>query len=235
MRLDPVQQPLYSIPKEYLMKKAAFGLAAAGLLVLILASTGNAQKQKKPPSSPGMPEVIYVTDFLIELGDITEQRHLLRRPIRRQESPEAKAGKLVELLSTSLVTELRNKSVPVVRLYPGQTTPAKGWLVKGQFLEVDEGNRLQRTMVGFGAGATDMQIEVAVVDLASGSHEPFLVFGTDSKSGKGPGAVVMFNPYVAAAKFVLSKRASEKDVRKTARQISDVLVKYMTESNQRPK
>jgi hypothetical protein len=102
--------------------------------------------------------------------------------------------------------------------------------VEGEFLEADEGNRLRRAAVGFGAGATNMQVEVAVIDLSSGSKDPFVVFGTDSQSGRGPGAVVFFNPYVAAAKFVLSKRAPEKDVSKTARQIADALAECIQQS-----
>lgn len=152
-----------------------------------------------------------------------------------QEDPAAKAAKLVELLSGTIVGELQKKSIPARRLYQGQNVPERGWLVNGQFLEVDEGNRMRRAMVGFGAGATDMQIEVAVTDLGSGRKEPFLLFGTESNTGKAPGAVLMMNPYVAAAKFVLSKKASEKDVKKTGRQIAAVLVKYIEESKPRPK
>lgn len=208
------------------MRRMLICLAAAGLCIFFFAAPARAQTAPKPAPPAGVPEIVCVTDFELDAGDITRQERLIRRP-RMQEDPRAQAGKLVELLATSLVSELKSRSVPVMRLYPGAGAPERGWLVKGQFMEVDEGNRLRRAMIGFGAGATDMQIEVAVVNLASGSKEPFLIFGTDSKTGKGPGAVVAMNPYVAAAKFVMSKRASEKDVRKTARQIADVLVKSM--------
>jgi hypothetical protein len=213
------------------MRRSLIGcIVLTGLLVFTLAGPVKAQKQGKAdkPASPSrMPEVVYVTNFEIDTDNATQENRLLRRPRVMQEDPGAKAAKMVELLSKSLTSELQKKSIPAKMLYQGQSPPDKGWLIKGQFLEVDEGNRMRRAMVGFGAGATDMQVEVAVVDLGSGTKEPLIVFGTDSKSGKGPGAVVMMNPYAAAAKFVLSKRASEKDVRKTARQIADVIKNYM--------
>ncbi|MHC1729532.1 MAG: DUF4410 domain-containing protein [Syntrophobacteraceae bacterium] len=203
------------------MKKMFVCTAAAIALSVLFAGHGNARQA----SQPTKPAIIYVTDFEIDTGSITPERKLINRPrLRQQDDPGAKAAKLVELLSTSLANELRNKSVPAKRLYQGQNAPDKGWLVKGQFLEVDEGNRMRRAMVGFGAGGTEMQIEVSVIDLSSERKEPFLIFGTDSKTGKGPGAVVMMNPYVAAAKFVMSKKATERDVKKTARQIAGVLV-----------
>jgi hypothetical protein len=184
----------------------------------------------EPPSSAGMGQILYVTNFEIDTDSVAQDNRILKRPGIMQEDPAAKAAKLVELLSESLAGELQKKSIPAERLLPGQIVPDKGWLIKGQFLEVDQGNCMRRAMIGFGAGSTDMQVEVAVIDLGSGQKEPFLVFGTDSKSGKGPGAVITKNPYVLAAKFVLSKKASEKDVRKTARQIAGVLVKYMEDS-----
>ena len=41
-----------------------------------------------------------------------------------------------------------------------------------------------------------------------------------------PGAVVTMNPYVAAAKFVLQKNATERDIRRTAEQIVEEILKY---------
>jgi hypothetical protein len=221
------------------MKRVLIGsIIVLGLLVFAFVAPVKAQKESKAdrPSAPSrMPAMIYVTDFEIDTSDVTQDRRLLPRPRVLQQDTGAKAGKLVEMLSSSLTRELQNKSIPAEKLYPGQTVPDKGWLIKGQFLEVGEGNRLRRAMIGFGAGATDMQVEVAVIDLGSGQNEPFMVFGTDSKSGRGPGAIVMMNPYAAAAKFVLSKRASDKDVRKTARGIADVIRKYIEDNGVRPK
>jgi hypothetical protein len=43
---------------------------------------------------------------------------------------------------------------------------------------------------------------------------------------KLPGAVVTMNPYVAAAKFVMEKNASERDIQKTADQIVGEMLSY---------
>ncbi|MGA2403627.1 MAG: DUF4410 domain-containing protein [Syntrophobacteraceae bacterium] len=218
------------------MKKTLIGFSALAAALFLLIAQGRTQTINKadgPSSRPEKPQVIYVTDFAIDTSDITQDRRLLNRPGRMQEDPEAKAQRLVELLSDSLTGELQSRSIPAKRLQQGQSIPNRGWLVQGQFLEAGEGNRVKRAMVGFGAGATDMQIEVSVIDLGSKSSEPFIVFGTESKSGRGPGAVVMWNPYAAAAKFVLSKRAPERDVRKTALQIADVLAKLVEEGGTR--
>lgn len=186
-----------------------------------------------------LPEMIWVTDFAIDTeavkedsgpmggGPLKGSRVQRLNPLHHQESPEATARNLVERLAEGLVQDLQNSQLPTRRLSHGEPQPGKGWLINGRFLEVDEGNRLRRAVIGFGSGATEMQIEVEVTDLSSQPGSPFLVLGSTTGTGKAPGAVVTLNPYVAAAKFVLAKNATEKDVTSTAACIAAEIVKYM--------
>lgn len=196
-----------------------------------------AGSQLQPTTRPGM---IYVADFAIDAAAVKEQDgvlgrrellpgSLLRRRVLpgRRENPAETAARLVELLSESIAQRLNGQGFPAMRLPPGQQASNSGWLVRGQFLEVDQGNRLRRAVIGFGAGESDMQIAVEVYNLASHADVPFLTFGAATDSGKKPGAIVTMNPYVAAAKFVLSKNASEKDVRHAGEQIATEIIKYI--------
>ena len=153
---------------EYLMKKTLIGFSALAAALFLLIAQGGTQTTDKaggPSSRPARPEVIYIADFALDASDITQEGRILNRPRRMEDDPETKARNLVELLSNSLVAELQDRSIPAKRLNQGRNMPTKGWLVQGEFLEAAQGNRAKRAMVGFGAGATDMQIEVAVVDL----------------------------------------------------------------------
>ena len=80
-------------------------------------------------------------------------------------------------------------------------------------------------MVGFGAGSEEVKVQVEVYDLAKNPSTPFLVYGAGEEGRKGPGAVAFRNPYAAAARYVLSRRATEKDVVKLGNQIAADLVK----------
>lgn len=187
-----------------------------------------------------MPSMVYVSDFALDVSEIKDdggllgQRGLLRGellgrrgPLRSAEDPAATGANLVNLLAQSITQALNDRSIQAVRLPQGESPPNNGWIVRGQFLEVNEGNRLQRAVIGFGAGESDMQIQVDVCNLFSHPNTPFLTFGAESESGRKPGAIVTMNPYVAAAKFVLSKNAPEKDIQHVGAQIAAEIINYM--------
>lgn len=177
------------------------------------------------------PTVIYIRDFDLEFehlqsGGIVKRQGLLRRvPVPlKGDDPQKKAQHIVHGMTDALVAAFNDKGVTVRQLDAGAPLPEEGWLVSGEFLEVDEGNRAVRATIGFGKGATAMDVAVSVSDLASRPNEPFMVFGTAKTAGKMPGAVVTMNPYVAAAKFVMEKNASDKDIKKTAEQIATQII-----------
>src|SRR4030095_5779726 len=186
--------------------------------------------QATAPQRPG-----YVRGFLFYAQNWKPDEGLLGRregPIGRllqglkpSEDPAAKAQQLVTLLSNTIVAELNNSGIRASRLVRGALPPQDGLLIGGEFLEVDEGNRMRRAMVGFGAGSEEVKVQVEVYDLAKDPSTPFLVYGSGEEGRKGPGAGAFRNPYAAAARYALSRRATEKDVVKLGNQIAADLVK----------
>ena len=198
-------------------------------------TTNEEVKSPLPRKAPGM---IYVADFALDSEDYKGDEGVrgirqggigerLPHPFPRGSSSD-KARQIVDTMAESLVESLGKKGLPAQRLRDASgELPREGWLAQGVFTEVDEGNRLKRAIIGFGSGATNMDLQLGISDLASSEpRAPFLVFGTVKDPSKVPGAVVTMNPYVAIAKFVLAKNATEKDVKKTAAQIADEIVKY---------
>jgi hypothetical protein len=188
-------------------------------------------ESRQPDSAPS---IIYVLDF--DLGNDTTHHADKQGPpvigrvmsrVSQRNDPREKAARLVELMSTSLVKGFTEQKIDARRCMPGTPLPDHGWLIRGVFTEIDEGKRIVRAALGFGAGATAMELYVSVSDLSVNPDAPFIFFGTEKDPGRIPGAVVTLNPYVAAAKFVLEKNASERDVKKTARQIVSTIVRYM--------
>lgn len=184
---------------------------------------------------PGRPTIVYVQDFKVQKESTASDQQTLgggraRALLDQVRSTTGMQGsQVVDLMSSSLVADLSHGGVKAQRLAAGQALPKNGWLVRGIFTEVDQGSRVLHSQVGFGAGATDLGVLVNVADLQKGKLEPFYKLETQAGSrkmpGALPGAIVMKNPYVAAAKFVMSRRDLPKNIQQTARTIADQIIR----------
>ncbi len=181
---------------------------------------------------------IYVSDFeldaenvQVDQGSAVAQRRpgVLERPQKKeQQNPEAQKKKLVDTLSQSIVSDLQKAGYKAQRLMPGDAKPAVGAWVHGVFTQADEGNRLHRAVIGFGSGQATMQLFVTLTDLAS-PQKPLYETSEKGTSKDNPGAAISMNPYVAAAKFVMEKNASEKVIKSTAATISKDVVLHLSQ------
>ena len=126
--------------------------------------------------------VVYVADF--EIGVVKHEDGILSGrpgPVGRigqrlygtSSDSAARAQQIVDLMANSLVKELWPSpgSTPFASR-PANRVPAAGWLVRGLFTEVEEGNRLRRAMIGFGEGQTDIQVVTTIADLSQGPPKP---------------------------------------------------------------
>lgn len=188
----------------------------------------------------GGPNVIYVTNFQLDPeafhpdagGPLRQLRPGLLGNLLKGEAgsknPAEQIRGLVDLMARQLVRDLERAGFKARRLAPGERLPARGWLVRGVFTKLDEGKRLERSMIGFGRGKTALKVVVTVDDLERGKPKPLYTIDEGTHSGILPGAAVTaairFNPYAFAAHFVMSGFAIERNIRKTAREISRNIV-----------
>jgi len=194
------------------------------------------------------PRMIYVSDFDLEAQDVQtdsgplaplrQQRGhtggILPKPHATQKDPEARSRELVDLMATSLVNDLVKLGFDARRLGRSEPMPGDGLLVRGVFTHVDEGNRLRRAAIGFGAGETELQVIVTVDDLVQGAPKPFYQLDAIAEIRKLPGAVITLNPYIAAAKFVLSTKDPEKGVKDTASKIAAEIARRLQKQGTPP-
>ena len=186
------------------------------------------------PATMPPPQMIYVSLFSTlgassqANGDQSEGRpHLFG--ILGQRHAQQQADILLQLpgiLQKTLVQAL-NQSVARATAGDGMmATQSNCWIVRGQFVIVDQGSRAMQAGVGFGAGQSHVEVRAQLYTLDN-PDQPFLVFDTNGASGHMPGAVVIPNPYVAAAKFVMAKKEPEKETKKIGQQMAVEIGKFM--------
>jgi len=102
--------------------------------------------------------------------------------------------------------------------------------VRGEFVKVQQGSRLLRSAVGFGAGGTKLETRVEVYDLAQNSTTPFLTFSTTGGSGAEPGAILAVSAdplQIAIGGVTGAAHGLSEDTKRTAREITAEFSDYM--------
>ena len=142
---------------------------------------------------------LYLSAFTVENPADTQQRE--------------RAAQLDDALKRALLA----RQIPVQLLSDQVPLPPHGWLVQGQ-VSSQAGRRLLRTAVGLGAGASSVEAQVWISDLAAGELQQLNV---EDRSGRLPGALITRNPQLAAAKFLLERRALNRNIDDVAGELAD--------------
>ena len=162
------------------------------------------------------PSQIFVYDFAVTREQVHENTGFLQGTINDFEETTrlAHEGEIAVEVRTvaadELVTGIQNLGLPAQRVSASTPLPKGALGVTGQFLNVDEGNRARRLVVGFGAGESDVDIRIQLYSngLDQSGVEPetvptkLLEFQTHADSGSMPGAAVTGGAGAAAGAAV---------------------------------
>jgi Domain of unknown function (DUF4410) len=224
--------------KDVIAVQSRFHLLIIGCLLVAACAnvrvTGGRELAAVPEVSP---TIIYVSDFTLDPQTLKPETGILPLwPINSTKSDESetlfprllgvpiertvRARELVQLMTDSIVEDLRNLGLNADRLTPASQAPAEGWLVRGSFIQTDEGDRIRRVLVGFGEGKTELQMLVSLNQLGAGVPRPFCEVGTTAHSRSGPGAMVSIDPFEALGRFLAEGLDLDKNVMETARRIA---------------
>jgi len=209
------------------------------LTVLFLSGCATAKvtaRRDVNPAQNSKATVIYVADFDLEASDVKASGSLpsllptIPGPLGdilptlpgTARDPKKVAKEVRESMSDSLVKELTKAGFSAQRCSTVTTLPKQGWLVRGVFTQVNQGNQLTRAVIGFGVGKTELQAAVDVSDLTVGIPEKFYELNTAADSGKAPGAgpMIVLGPAGAAARFVIAGKDLDRNVKQTAAKIA---------------
>jgi Domain of unknown function (DUF4410) len=158
-----------------------------------------------------LPERILVYDFAVTTDEVKENQGFFQGAVNdfegvtSTENEQQTADEVRAVAAEEMVAGIRNLGLPAERASRNAPVPPKSLAITGEFLNVDEGNRLRRLVIGFGKGQSKMDILIRVYSYglvvfgSSGSKPTKLVeFATRADSGSMPGALVTGGAGVAA-------------------------------------
>jgi hypothetical protein len=174
----------------------------AATLLLTVSTGGCAQTVVQPEyeqqmtSSIVRPSQVLVYDFALTGTDVHENQGLFSvvgnslSSTTKNDRELAIAQKVQNRMTEDLVAGIRDLGIPAQRAIRGAALPADTVAVTWFFLKVDEGDRLQRTILGFGAGQSTVNAKIEVFAPSISGPTKLLEFSTHSDSGAAPGALV---------------------------------------------
>ncbi len=180
------------------MKQLGILAVAVGATVLAALGCATAKVQDATVTGAGetirrQPDRVLVYDFAVTEEEVHLNRSALAAA-KRSATGEAEVSEQVKVahmvaaaLANTLVTDLEKMGIGAARWHGPPPRPGNMLLIEGAFLDVDQGNRLARTVIGFGAGGTELQTQVIGSFSRDGALEKLGEFNTVAKSKKMPG------------------------------------------------
>jgi hypothetical protein len=116
------------------------------------------------------------------------------------------------------------------------------WLIVSRFDRMYQGSRMLRSVVGFGAGGTKLEMSVVVYDLSRRPPRPFLLLQTTGGSNAAPGAIGTATYFATGVTALFSagnlfegtRSGLTFDTLRTVRQIAAALSEYLVERGALP-
>jgi hypothetical protein len=158
------------------------------------------------------PDRILVYDFAVSTKEVTENQGFFQQSVNefRDVTPyqheQEIADEVKKVAAEEIIEGIHNLGLPAERAKRDSPVPAGSLAITGQFLNVDEGNKLRRTVIGFGAGQSRVDIQVQMYGYGlgpAGSSQTgptkLADFQTAADSGSMPGALVTAGAGAAAS------------------------------------
>ena len=216
-------------------------IVACLIATLLAAACASADVRKRQSrletQSIARPERVFVHDFASKLSGIPDGSAISALNAQRKTPltpQEIKLGRqLGKSIAKHLVVELRKRGIPAFAAGASPRPRTGDAVIRGEFVTVDDGDRLQRVLIGFGAGAVELRTLAEIYVVVSDVLVPLRSAEIVAEGGKMPGMVVSLgigsiaDIAVSGASAIVSETGDESvdgAARRTAAQIAQLVL-----------
>ena len=187
-------------------------LMVANLLVGCASSEVTARRQSTGATDMTRPARIIVHDFAATPADIPRDSaiagYFQRRKTPQTAEQVALGRQLGKRVADNLVKEILAMGMPAEKAGGGQARKVGNGVIMGEFVSIDEGSRLKRMLIGFGAGASELKTLVEAYKVDAGGLVPVGSAEVTAAGGKMPGMLVPVIGGAAAGRAATSAAVS---------------------------
>jgi hypothetical protein len=139
------------------------------------------------------PSRILVYDFAVSPGEVSSDSVAAGRLSGAADDPQSNAQRqslehqIADVVANRVVAELQALDLPAMRWRGPAPAGNDIYTLEGQFLTIDEGNAMQRMIIGFGVGGTELRVLVQAYHINAGRKELLGEAEVSSESSSRPG------------------------------------------------
>ncbi len=180
-----------------MIPQPSFYLVIRFLLLVLLCfllscgSGGESTKTVRPlkdPTSVPHPPLWLIYDFPVESVDVTMDTDKLVTGKQASIFERREKGKAwADALSEAFVTQLSKAGITSRRATDSTHIPQHAVVIKGKFLSINEGDRIKRSTIGFGAGAEEISVMVRVYQKREEALIRLTAIEAQAHGSKAPG------------------------------------------------
>lgn len=195
---------------------AVAAVAATTLLMAGGASAATMIAEASVPASiaPVRPDVVYVRGFDADARQVKVDDTMVHR-LKAMATGDNAGSESTQAADTArnaaadeIVKQLQARGLHAVRLDGPVPADANAVIVEGRFDRIDEGMQRRRTLIGLGAGQSDVSASVQVLHQpANAAAVPLALFDTHADSGHMPGIAEVAGVGAAVSHVALSAAA----------------------------
>ncbi len=188
------------------MNAAMRSVVICGLVFGVAGCARTTMKQQYETSSTGAPPpgIVLVYKFGVNLEEVTQNQALFQKVVDAAESTTRDqrtaeiAQQVAERMADELVRQINELRLPAQRATTDTHVPPDALVITGHFIDIDEGNRLRRLVIGFGAGKSKVDTQVQLLAESATGYRTLMEFEVHADSGRMPGAAVTMGAGAAA-------------------------------------
>ncbi|OQY66251.1 MAG: hypothetical protein B6D46_11075 [Polyangiaceae bacterium UTPRO1] len=183
---------------------ARSGLAAALVMLAACAQTAVQPQGPTVTTRLGRPARVLVYDLATSPGEIHPDQGVLHQVanaatgMQASERDAALGDQAQNAFSTELVSRINAMGLRAERASVGTGAAPGDVKIVGAFLDIDQGNQLRRLVIGLGAGASEIDAEIEVLQATAAKPVRVAQFSTHADSGEMPGAALTMGAGAAA-------------------------------------
>lgn len=124
------------------------------------------------------------------------------------DEPDVLAEAVADSLASRLVADINAIGLSAERAAKTAPPGINDLVIQGQFVRIDEGSQVQRFVIGFGLGATDLRTQVQMFQVTAEGWRPVKQFDTVATGSRFPGAAFFVAGGAAAGTVATSAMIS---------------------------